>query len=230
MNNQQPIKPSLDPEGRLRVHSIFYTIQGEGPFAGMPATFVRLHGCNLQCPGCDTEYTSKSETLTPEQIAYRVIRGRKAGKLVVITGGEPFAQNIGPAVSFLVKRGLRVQIETNGTLGPGSVPEDPAVFIVCSPKAGSINKSIGGRIDSLKYVLSHRSMSVTDGLPLRTLGLPLSGKIARPPKDFSGEIYLSPEDSGDAMENVRNLDAAAASCMRFGYRLCIQMHKIVGLE
>src|SRR3954467_9071958 len=42
----------------LSIHSIFYTLQGEGPYSGCPAVFMRLAGCNLQCPGCDTDYTS----------------------------------------------------------------------------------------------------------------------------------------------------------------------------
>ena len=49
--NIQPIeKRELSTDGSVQVHSIFYTLQGEGPFAGQPAVFVRLAGFNLQCP------------------------------------------------------------------------------------------------------------------------------------------------------------------------------------
>ena len=69
MKNQQLAdKPVLNETGlSLQVNSIFYTIQGEGPFAGRPAIFIRLAGCNLQCPGCDTEYT-KRQTMTVDEI------------------------------------------------------------------------------------------------------------------------------------------------------------------
>ena len=56
MINKQPIeKREPSYEGTLQVHSIFKTIQGEGPFCGTPCVFVRLAGCNLQCPACDTD-------------------------------------------------------------------------------------------------------------------------------------------------------------------------------
>ena len=61
--NGQPIeKVQRTFDGTLEVHSIFKTIQGEGPFCGTPAVFIRLAGCNLQCPWCDTclLYTSPS--------------------------------------------------------------------------------------------------------------------------------------------------------------------------
>ena len=65
MNQQAPEKQQLRGDGLLAVHSIFYTIQGEGPFAGETAVFVRLAGCNLQCPLCDTDYTSDRRMVGP---------------------------------------------------------------------------------------------------------------------------------------------------------------------
>jgi len=52
MNNQRREKMDSDPGGWLEIVSVWDTIQGEGPFAGSPAVFVRLAGCNLQCPFC----------------------------------------------------------------------------------------------------------------------------------------------------------------------------------
>ena len=93
MNTQDPEPRILN--ALLQVHSIFHTIQGEGPFAGTPAVFIRLAGCNLKCPGCDTEYTSKRKEMTVAQILDAIYEVSSiTTKLVVITGGEPFRQDL----------------------------------------------------------------------------------------------------------------------------------------
>ncbi|MDY5084806.1 MAG: 7-carboxy-7-deazaguanine synthase QueE, partial [Prevotella sp.] len=74
-----------------RVNDIFYSLQGEGHNAGRAAVFVRLSGCNLACPFCDTDFTSY-ETLTAAEIVGRVLALVPAGSvrpMVVLTGGEP---------------------------------------------------------------------------------------------------------------------------------------------
>ena len=77
-----------------RVNDIFYSLQGEGHNAGRAAVFVRLSGCNLACPFCDTDFTSY-ETLTAAEIVGRVQALVPAGSvrpMVVLTGGEPTLQ------------------------------------------------------------------------------------------------------------------------------------------
>lgn len=220
----------------LEVHSIFYTIQGEGPFAGQPAVFVRLAGCNLQCPGCDTDYTSKRETMLAQDVLIHVRDAWSVSDptllnmpLVVITGGEPFRQDIGKLVRLLVSKGYRVQIETNGTLYRPDLPYD-SITVVCSPKSGAINPNLLLRIDAFKYVMEATSVDWNDGLPRRALGHSAVPQLARPPAGNTKPIYLQPMDAQDPRVNELNLQACISSCMKFGHTLQIQIHKIINME
>jgi len=239
--NTQPIeKQILEGKGKtLRVFKIWYTIQGEGPFAGDPAVFIRLAGCNLQCQLCDTDYSSVSQEMTIQEITNQVINKWKnirqppRRNLIVITGGEPFRQNITPLVDYLHVLGLgfRIQIETNGTL---VLPKMPAqATIVCSPKTPIIHRDIVPYITAFKYVVQHGRTADKDGLPTSVLGEDITP--ARPPgfwtpRQPNGGIYVQPCDSQDPELNKLHTEEAVRSCMKFGYTLCLQTHKIAGLE
>lgn len=236
--NTQPAEKQVKSSGlTLAINSIFYTIQGEGPFAGSPAVFVRLAGCNLQCPMCDTEYTSRQQMGWPQVIETvqneSYFTTDKKG-LVVITGGEPFRQNLYPLVSNLLTHGFKVQIETNGTLYQELPFNHPDLTVVCSPKAGAINKKLAPYIKALKYVATVDSLANSeDGLPTHALEHPNGGMLARPPLGFEGDIFLQPVDEQDYRRggnNEKNLAAVVKSCMDHGYRLCLQVHKIIGVD
>lgn len=229
MNNQKPFPVVKDSSGTLEVHSIFSTIQGEGPFQGVPATFVRLYGCNLQCAGCDTDYTSTHMAMWPSAILDRVLALTGPARLVVISGGEPFRQKIAPLVTILHAEGFRVQIETNGTIPPvGLFPFDKAT-IVCSPKTPVINNVILRYATAFKYVLSADSVDETDGLPINVLG-GSGDKVARPPEGFTGPVYVQPMDSWIPHVNTKNMVATVRSCLKYGYTVGIQIHKILRME
>lgn len=233
-NRQIPIK--ADRQDTILVHSVFYTIQGEGPFAGDPAVFVRLGGCNLQCPQCDTEYSEGSVREEVSRISARVtatlerfehFHSRKH-PLVVITGGEPFRQSIGALTRFLLAKDYRVQVETNGTLYEQDFPYGhPRVTIVCSPKSGKVNAALEPHIAAYKYVLDAGLYDPIDGLPLSALGLP--AKPARPLRPGT-LVYINPLDSHDFAANQTNLKATAAVAMMYGHRMGIQLHKLLNLE
>lgn len=228
LNQQLPEKAEATNGQHLAVNSIFYTIQGEGPFAGAPAVFVRLAGCNLQCPGCDTEYTERVSTPILD-IAQMVNKHKDKTRLVVITGGEPFRQSIGPFVDHMLNLGYSVQIETNGTLFQELSFYNEDLVIICSPKTGQINAKLMPHIYALKYVGRRGRLSKEDGLPIIALEHPNHKGLARPPKEWGGEIYLQAEDQQDAMLNKYNLVAVTESCLEFGHKLCIQIHKLVGV-
>lgn len=224
MNEQKPVKP-VYAGTKLEVQSLFVTIQGEGIFVGRPAIFIRLAGCNIQCPHCDTQY-SQGQIYTTDEVVELVRMVNANIKLVVITGGEPLRQNISKLIRDLHELGYTVQIETNGTLSPGIIPYD-LCYIVCSPKI-KLDPFISKRASALKYVLHADYIDPTDGLPTSTLGHHYPP--GRPTEDFSGTLYVQPIDVGDPIENERHLKATIDVCMKFGYVLCLQTHKIINME
>jgi len=111
----------------MRVSEIFYSIQGEGPFIGRPAVFIRLQGCNLRCTknsvgwDCDTQYAwdfSGGMEISVDRVV-DIVKQYHCSH-IVITGGEPMLQQ--REVIELIKRldGYTIEIETNGT-----IPLDP---------------------------------------------------------------------------------------------------------
>lgn len=241
MANLQVIqKQDLDPEGLISLHHVFSTIQGEGPYVGHPAIFVRLAGCNLQCPMCDTDYTSMGIRRTlqhlhrPIQIVQMISDLAASPYLVVISGGEPFRQNIMPLVYDLLEADYQVQIETNGTLFVdlwNAIPNwGENLTIVCSPKTGRLNTDLVPHIDCFKYIIDADNLDPEDGLPTIALGHPAHPRVARPPGGFEGQVYVQPMDTGDEKENLRHAEAAVHSAMKYGYTLSLQTHKILNLE
>lgn len=235
MNQQKPEKPSNNP-WILEVHSIFKTIQGEGPFAGTPAVFIRLAGCNLKCPFCDTDYTNNRQLLSPIDVLKLVKQIIPPSKFVVITGGEPFRQQLLELLVYLEASGYFVQIESNGTLNPPkeiafekNINKRQGIYIVCSPKTSEIKEEILKNSCALKYVINRDSID-TDGLPIQALGHPVNKKVARPPLWGPKLIYIQPEDSKDPLQNLKNLQAAIKTCLNSGYILQLQIHKIIGME
>jgi 7-carboxy-7-deazaguanine synthase len=230
--NTQPRERQADSDstGFVYIHSIWHTIQGEGPFAGCPAIFVRVAGCNLQCPLCDTDYTSQRKGMLPSEIIRAVREASPIPTLVVLSGGEPFRQDIAPLCSAIIDHGLAVQIETNGSLYLPHMPYgNPLLTIVCSPKTTKVHPRLAPHIRSWKYVLAAGEVAA-DGLPMSCLG----GKFppARPTADNweYDQIYVQPLDEQDGEKNKEHMVEAVRSCMQHGYRLCLQMHKIVGLK
>ena len=132
----------------LKINEIFYSIQGEGKHTGMPAVFVRLSGCSMRCPWCDTQYAHTQFTLlTPQEILQQV---QPFGcKNVILTGGEPTEQNILPLLQTLKAAGYTIHIETNGYKDTDVSLID---FVTVSPKR-CVSPQMLAKADVIKLVV-----------------------------------------------------------------------------
>ncbi len=115
------------------INEIFYSLQGEGFFAGLPSVFVRLAGCPLRCRWCDTKYAWDEAAGAHYSVAKIVQTVQQAqSKFVVITGGEPMTDSDLPQlVQELKADGKHITIETAGI---AFVPDMPCDLMSVSPK------------------------------------------------------------------------------------------------
>ena len=181
------------PADSLYVTSMFFTLQGEGPYAGLPALFIRLAKCNLDCSFCDT-FFDDGDWMTFAQIESKMYaaindywnnQGKTSptwavngmndypGVVLVMTGGEPLLQdNISAFMSRQLQHFKAVQVESNG-IPVTDVPQ--GVTLVCSPKCMekegravkyfAPSKTILDRADCLKFVMSSDPDSPYNNVP-----------------------------------------------------------------
>lgn len=140
-------------EGSAILTERFESFQGEGPWTGRRCVFVRFSRCNLKCGFCDTPESWDWSRYSPTEVSERVpvtelvswVRER-AVDLMVITGGEPMLQQ--PAMAALARgaQGVRVQVETNGTVAPTLDLTSLVDLWVVSPKLSNSGMSYSARI------------------------------------------------------------------------------------
>ena len=189
----------------MRVNEIFYSLQGEGLFSGTPAVFLRLSGCNLKCPFCDTQheqYTEMSEQEITKQVSKYPTRH------IVITGGEPSLQLNDELIHRLHRQGFYIQIETNGTR---PLPEEePVDWVTCSPKdGGRLRIQV---INELKVVYQGQDMQQYDHIKAE-------------------QYYLQPLDSGDKQKNEEITKQTINYILNHPkWTLSLQTHKILNMR
>ena len=100
----------------MRINEIFYSLQGEGKWTGLPNIFIRTTGCNLRCSFCDTKYAyDDGKEMSLEQILKQI--HKYPCRYVCLTGGEPLLQDeILKLIELLLKRDYKICLETNGSI------------------------------------------------------------------------------------------------------------------
>ena len=208
--------------------SPFLTIQGEGPYIGKPAVFLRLNGCNLRCWFCDTNFDNPDD---PEidivHLTQMIMDVRGYARLVVITGGEPLRQNILPLCKLLKQLRMMVQIETAGTLWINDI--EKFADVVVSPKTPTINVSAFEHAIAFKYVIQADCVSDETFLPVMATQPGALKQMLAGPRPGS-VVFLSPMDECDDIKNLNNRRAVAKLAIKYNVMAGIQMHKFLEVD
>ena len=217
------------------VNDIYTCVQGEGVQTGVAMVLLRLQGCAVGCPWCDTketwDFATKNETsnikdalganpqyayLSPEQIADYIVENHSGPKWVLITGGEPAQYQLRPLVDALQQKGLKTAVETSGTeLGHLNANID---WVCVSPKLDMP----GGKVvlpealaiaDEIKHVVGkQKDVAAFDQL-LETVTLKQNVQLCLQP------VSVSPKATQICLNVVQER----------GWRLSVQMHKFLEL-
>ncbi len=208
---------------QLIISELFYSIQGESSFAGLPCVFIRLAGCNLRCSYCDARYTYEEEGKPYPVSDLLTFADQYPSAQVEITGGEPLLQdNIYPLMDGLLSKGRCVLLETNGSIDLSRVPEEIIKIIdIKCPDSGMAdhfdhkNLDLLTANDEIKFVLSSkRDYDWAREMLLKTIPDMLVKK---------GRILFSPVQSALAPQLLAQwiLDD------QLQVRLQLQLHKII---
>ncbi len=150
----------------MKINEIFYSIQGEGRWIGLPNIFIRTTSCNLRCSFCDTKYAyDDGKEMSVEEIVN--IIGKYPCQYVCITGGEPLLQNeILDLINAILKRNYKISLETNGSMNIENIANKKSLMVSLDIKCPSSNmheKMVLENIsklserDQLKIIIQNKS-------------------------------------------------------------------------
>lgn len=198
----------------LAPNGIFLTVQGEGALIGVPMIFVRLAGCSVGCPECDTDY-SVFDKRTAKEIAWQceVVKGTTCAEWVWLTGGEPTDHELTDLIEALHKAGFKAALATAGqNYVPGKQCKVHVDWLSVSPH--NLDKWTLYTGDELKFVAGLNGLKLSDALDA-TYKKPI----------YFGHKYVAPCDGKP--ETLQE-------CLAFvnnnrGWKLACQAHKQWGV-
>ncbi len=202
----------------MKVNEIFYSIQGEGTYIGIPMVFVRFTGCNLRCTWCDTKYAwEEGKEMSIDEIISEI--KKYSTGWVCLTGGEPLLQeDIYKLIDRLLSMEYRILLETNGSINLENLPCEENLIVdmdIKTPSSGMTkfmdlsNLEILGPKDTVKFVI------VDEG------DYEFFKEFIKN-NEIKGEIILQPEGN-------RNLKWLAEKVLedQLNVRVLPQLHKII---
>lgn len=219
------------------INEIFQTIQGEGVFTGVPAVFIRLQGCPVGCPWCDTQHTW--EHRADDEITLAAVVNKSAptsqwasasaaellklmqeqgytARHIVITGGEPAMYDLRSLGEVLENAGYRLQIETSGTF---EIKVTADTWVTVSPKLDMpggylVRPDCMKRANEIKYPIAmQKHIDQFDKL------------LVSCPPSAEAVIALQP-----ISQRSRATELAMRICIERNWRLSVQMHKYLNIE
>lgn len=221
----------------LNINEMFETIQGEGAHTGIPSIFVRLQGCPVGCPWCDTkhtweikedlivsskeiiEQTEESETYFLSDDKALLTLFEKEGYLakhVVITGGEPCMYDLRGLTTLLHDNGFTTQIETSGTF---EIFCDDRTYVTVSPKI-----NMRGGFEVLTSALE-RANEIKHPIAMQKHIDELDALLANVSSLDGKQVCLQP-----ISQQPRATELAVKTCIARNWRLSLQTHKYIGIE
>lgn len=230
----------MNKDTKYPINELFHSIQGEGYWVGISSVFIRLQGCAVGCPWCDTKHTwelnkdkcigigslltKDKEDATWGELSFNDIfswikKNAPNTRHIVFTGGEPLIYDLESITFDFITRGFTVQIETSGTELVSNL--SAKVWVTLSPKFNMP----GGKI-----VLSEIFQRANE------VKIPLSGSLKEEPKVIfilglleavksTVPVYLQPLSQGKVATAL-----CVALALKHGLRVGVQLHKYIEVE
>jgi organic radical activating enzyme len=214
----EPRRTETPSTATLPLVETFHSLQGEGLHSGRSAFFIRLAGCSVACPWCDTRHSWPAAAHPQRSVADLAAEAAAAGAagaaFVVLTGGEPLQHRLDALCAAL---SLPIHLETSG-VHPLSGRFD---WITLSPKRHSPPRAeLLAACHELKVVIHEpEDLAFAEAMAQ-------AARHSRPPGSAPPALLLQPGWGSKAGERM----AVAYVRSHPPWRLSLQCHKWLGLR